>query len=118
MGKSMINREKYIVAMKKLLNHYKKLQKDESSTLFRCPLCKINSASTCESCPWMIETGLNCRVFILKKFNISKLSGMPMVNFRNGETNAIINEDMIKIWIKLRIEQLTKWIKKWENENE
>ena len=92
-------RRMWIKALKEILYYYE--EKDE---IVGCPLCSASriSGNLCNvdnSCPWYWFTGDSCNAYSDKDFNET---AWDLRKFRNPR------------WVKLRLRQIPRWIKKLE----
>lgn len=114
--KKLWNQEEQVKAMKMLLAHYK-----GEGKVKECSLC-VAVKNDCHECVWVKETGADCRAAASSMSpscchifpeNFRKGGGSNCLDFLS-QTELKDYLHAIKKWRKLRIEQLTQWIKKYD----
>lgn len=84
----------WIKALKEVLDKYKKTGEPSDHCL--CSLCSV--CGDCWDCIWVYFTGMFCAIYYKKHFKKCRLG------FRSSR------------WVKLRLRQIPRWIKKLEEE--
>lgn len=102
-------------AMRQLKKHYESNKKEDF--LEQCPLCTNRNESAlknelirCQDCVWKIEEGFHCTEF-LGNLNLKHPDGELQLKSMSEARRKKSSK-----WNKIRIEQLTKWIAKYEKE--
>ena len=102
----LYKQEEQVKAMKELLEYYTKVLNDEYVSTGPCPLCDAIYDRFCDDCVWTIETDMDCTNFAKKHF--------PEVQLPENRLPGALRIEKNKDWAELRVEQLKKWIKKYE----
>ena len=118
----LFKQEEQVEAMQTLLKHYKEIQKKKDEILmamdykyYSCPLCDVlagNHDDSCSKCVWKVETGKKCGEYLMCNMEVDSIS-VPSLRDGWGYLQDREYRKVQERWVETRIEQLTKWIKKY-----